>query len=99
MCFLGSTAVPSLATLKQRGQKMVSEHHLYKDQDFDLDLLPRALKINRVNLLSSLATLKQRTQKIFSGQLILGLQSYKPTKRLRGSKQHTNTLFFKGGGA
>ena len=83
MCFLGSTAVPSLATLKQRGQKMMNGHHLYKDQDFDLHLLPRALKINREHLLSSLATLKQRTQKIFSGQLILGLQTHQTTERFK----------------
>ena len=94
MCFLGSTAVPSLAALKQRGHKMVNEHHLYKDQDLDLDLLPHALTINRENLLSSLATLKQRTQKIFSGQLILGLQIHQTTERLKTTYKYQ---FFKGG--
>ena len=33
-------------------QKILSRQHLYKDQQFDLDLWPRVLKFNREHLLS-----------------------------------------------
>ena len=91
MRFLGSTAVPGLAVLTQRGQKKLSGHHLYKNLHSDLDLLPRDLKINREHL-RFMYTLKQMGQKILSRQSLV----YRPTKRLTGAKQ--NTLFLKGGG-
>ena len=48
---LGASSVPSLATFKQRGQEILCGKHFLKDQLFDLDLLPRDLKINRGHLL------------------------------------------------
>ena len=46
------STVPTLATLKQRGQKIFSRQHLNKGQQFDLDLWPCDLKIDRSHLLS-----------------------------------------------
>ena len=44
------TSVLSLATFKQRGQKILSGQHFYKDQQFDLDLWQCDLKIDRGHL-------------------------------------------------
>ena len=83
--FLGSTTVPSLANLKQRGRKKLIEHHLYKYMHFDHDFLPRDLKMKREYLLSmySLATLKKRGQKILNEQLILSQQTNQTTARCK----------------
>ena len=46
--------IHSLVTLKKRGQKILSGQHLFKDQQFDLqvDIWPCDLKINMEHLLS-----------------------------------------------
>ena len=64
--------VPSLATFQQRGQQILSIHHLFQDHQFDLDLWPCVLKFNMGHLLSisstvpSLATFHQRGQEILN---------------------------------
>ena len=52
---------------------------------FDLDFLPRDLKINSEYLLYmySMATLKQRGQKIMNEQLIFGQQTNQTTDRCK----------------
>ena len=49
---LGASTVPSLATFRQRGQKIRSWHYLFENQQFDHDLWPCEPKINREILLS-----------------------------------------------
>ena len=48
---LGASTEPSLTTSKQRGQKILSKKHFFKDQQFNLDLWPCDLKVNRGHLL------------------------------------------------
>ena len=79
LTFPGAFIKSSLATFKKRSQRILSGHHFYRDQQFDLDIWPRDLKIKKTNLLSSgiythvpiLATLKQRGQKILSGHRLV----------------------------
>ena len=87
-----TSALPSLVTFKQRGQKILRRHHLYRDhgQKFDL-VLWSCDRINRVtyslgaSTVPSLATFKQRGRNI--------LNRHRLTDRLTGAKQYTP--FFK----
>ena len=47
----GASTVPSLAIFSKGGQKILSRQYFFKDQQFDLDVWPRDLKINRHHLL------------------------------------------------
>ena len=64
----GAFTVSSLTNFQQRDKKILYRHHLYIDQQFDLNLWPCDLKINRGHLLP---TGKQRGQK----RTLLGLQT------------------------
>ena len=73
---LDSSSVPILSNFKKRSQQILSEPHFYKDQQFNLDLWPCDLNINRNHLLSrveeftvpSLATFQHRGQETLSGE-------------------------------
>ena len=47
---LGASTVPSLATFKQRSQEILIRQHIFKPQQFDLDLWPHDIKIYRGHL-------------------------------------------------
>ena len=95
---LGISAVLSLASLKQRGQKILSGHHSYEDEgsDLDLDQVTWSSKVNIYSLgaatIPSFYNSKANGSKILSRHHLVLRLTDRPFQRRVGQKKNVPCL-------